>query len=232
MKYIYIIFLIFLIPSKSYSQDVVKLQKSLDSLKVLKETYQQKILEISNESLRIEKIIARVKFEESKGEAFRARFTTGIYLAPEGMFLKTLKEGSLVKVIDQAEKYYKISYNDITGWVIQAMLISESEFKADSISRIAKTKANAEKLKAQKTLQSNQQAEARANILKKYGITDGQKILNKKIWLGMTDDMARLSWGKPSDINRSVGSWGVHEQWIYGNTYLYFENGILTSWQD
>jgi hypothetical protein len=48
----------------------------------------------------------------------------------------------------------------------------------------------------------------------------------------MTDDMARKSWGAPSDINRTVGSWGVHEQWIYGDTYLYFENGILKSWQD
>lgn len=49
----------------------------------------------------------------------------------------------------------------------------------------------------------------------------------------MTNAMARESWGLPEDINRTVGAWGVHEQWIYpGNVYLYFENGILTSWQD
>jgi hypothetical protein len=48
----------------------------------------------------------------------------------------------------------------------------------------------------------------------------------------MTDEMVRLSWGSPRDINRSVGSWGVHEQWVYYSSYLYFENGILTSWQD
>ena len=50
------------------------------------------------------------------------------------------------------------------------------------------------------------------------------------------------SWGDPVDINRSVGSWGVHEQWVYsfssGSTigyklkYLYFEDEILTSFQD
>ena len=44
--------------------------------------------------------------------------------------------------------------------------------------------------------------------------------------------MALESWGQPDDINRSVGSWGVHEQWVYGDEYLYFENGKLTSWQD
>ncbi len=50
----------------------------------------------------------------------------------------------------------------------------------------------------------------------------------------MTSDMAVESLGKPSEINKSVGSWGVHEQWNYiiYNAYLYFENGKLTSWQE
>ena len=64
-------------------------------------------------------------------------------------------------------------------------------------------------------------------------------ILSNKIQLGMNKKQVIASWGKPRDINKSVGSWGVHEQWIYGEYgtiykvyYLYFENGILTSWQD
>ncbi len=61
-------------------------------------------------------------------------------------------------------------------------------------------------------------------------------ILKGEIRLGMTKEQVEVSWGKPRDINKSVGSWGVHEQWIYRkfshSTYLYFENGILTSWQD
>ena len=57
-------------------------------------------------------------------------------------------------------------------------------------------------------------------------------VRNRKICLGMSDKAALLSWGKPDDINRSVGSWGKHEQWVYGSNYLYFENGKLMSWQD
>ena len=58
-------------------------------------------------------------------------------------------------------------------------------------------------------------------------------IQSKKIVLGMTEEQVLLSWGKPHDINKSVGSWGVHEQWVYREEYyLYFENGILTSWQE
>ena len=44
--------------------------------------------------------------------------------------------------------------------------------------------------------------------------------------------MALISLGKPDDINRTVGSWGVNEQWVYGRNYYYFENGKLTSYQD
>jgi len=50
--------------------------------------------------------------------------------------------------------------------------------------------------------------------------------------IGMTREQAESKFGLPMDVNRSVGSWGVHEQWVYNRTYLYFENGILTSWQD
>ncbi|KKK47580.1 hypothetical protein LCGC14_3153780 [marine sediment metagenome] len=53
---------------------------------------------------------------------------------------------------------------------------------------------------------------------------------------GMTTEEVIASWSRPRDINRSVGSWGVHQQWIYGDIgyrkYLYFENGKLTGWQD
>jgi hypothetical protein len=32
--------------------------------------------------------------------------------------------------------------------------------------------------------------------------------------------------------NKSVGLWGVHRQFIYhGDTYIYTENGYVTSWQ-
>lgn len=40
------------------------------------------------------------------------------------------------------------------------------------------------------------------------------------------------SWGEPLDINTTTGSYGTHEQWVYGTSYLYFENGILTTIQN
>ena len=56
-------------------------------------------------------------------------------------------------------------------------------------------------------------------------------IRSNKVTIGMSTKHVILSWGKPRNINRSIGKWGVHEQWVYPNRYLYFENGILTSLQ-
>jgi len=67
---------------------------------------------------------------------------------------------------------------------------------------------------------------------KKWPTGIEEAVINKKVLLGMTDEQVQMAWGKPRSINRSVGAWGVHEQWMYGSTYLYFENGKLKSWQE
>lgn len=65
----------------------------------------------------------------------------------------------------------------------------------------------------------------------------GQRVINaikeSKVFIGMTKEQVITSWGDPDNINKSVGRWGKHEQWIYeGNdAYLYFENDKLTSIQ-
>ena len=56
------------------------------------------------------------------------------------------------------------------------------------------------------------------------------------VFIGMTAEQARAGWGAPSDINRTTGTFGVHEQWVYGEYgergFLYMEDGILTSIQN
>ena len=61
-------------------------------------------------------------------------------------------------------------------------------------------------------------------------------ILDKKIALGMSEKALLLSWGNPDLENQSVGSWGVHKQFVYelgrGRAdHVYVENGKVTSWQ-
>ena len=57
--------------------------------------------------------------------------------------------------------------------------------------------------------------------------------------IGMTQVEVVASIGSGWKINRTTGSYGVHEQWVLPHNsvrdsryaYLYFENGILVSWQ-
>jgi hypothetical protein len=55
------------------------------------------------------------------------------------------------------------------------------------------------------------------------------------IRIGMTADQVIASWGRPDDINRSIFATGVHEQWVYGElggSYVYLEDGVVTSLQN
>lgn len=78
-----------------------------------------------------------------------------------------------------------------------------------------------------------EQQERKTALTRKYGKSTAELILNGRVRIGMTQAMCREAWGSPEDINRTSGSWGVHEQWVYGlGSYLYFEDGVLTSIQN
>jgi len=60
---------------------------------------------------------------------------------------------------------------------------------------------------------------------KRFGEENWLTILDEKVKIGFTTEMTRISWGEPDKINRA--SYG--DQWVYGDQYLYFENGKLLS---
>jgi hypothetical protein len=58
-------------------------------------------------------------------------------------------------------------------------------------------------------------------------------IQNGKVSIGMTKQECELSWGKPTDINKTVTGNYITEQWVYSlSRYLYFKNGILKTIQN
>lgn len=51
--------------------------------------------------------------------------------------------------------------------------------------------------------------------------------------IGMTQqEVLNSKWGKPNTINKTTTAYGVNEQWVYNNGYLYFDNGKLTAIQN
>lgn len=61
-------------------------------------------------------------------------------------------------------------------------------------------------------------------------------IRSNRFCVGMNQEQVHASIGRPADVNRTVTAYAVHEQWIYeraeGRCYLYFDDGVMTSWQD
>lgn len=70
-------------------------------------------------------------------------------------------------------------------------------------------------------------------LAKQYPTDIAKAISERKVLIGMTSQQVIKSWGPPEQRNRTVNSNRTHEQWVYpGNRYLYFDNDIMTSFQD
>jgi membrane-bound lytic murein transglycosylase len=57
----------------------------------------------------------------------------------------------------------------------------------------------------------------------------------QRLTLKMTKEQVITLYGYPNRVNRSIGSWGVYDQWTYSLDfgsikYLHFENEKLVSW--
>jgi hypothetical protein len=54
-----------------------------------------------------------------------------------------------------------------------------------------------------------------------------------RVVIGMTPEEARMSWGNPKSVNRTVTALGVDEQWVYNDlTFIYFRDGKVTAVQN
>lgn len=70
-----------------------------------------------------------------------------------------------------------------------------------------------------------------------FSFSKAAQCKNGNPWKGMSKRMARLCLGNPYEINRTIGSYGTHEQWVYNALYtsamyVYFDNGKLTTIQN
>jgi hypothetical protein len=209
------------------------------------ETKKKEILnQISNLNDSIKKIdvqISALKSKETQKLIANSKLTAIVQKGaklrenadPMGKLICTLQENKLVTIIDYNLDYFGVCTDSICGYMSDIWIK-----KDDNILNFIKTKKaeeeeikrleNEQKLKAQKA----EWAELEKKYIKQYGEKTYNKLKAGFYWIGMNKEMATISLGSPNSVNRTVGSWGVHEQWVYSNLYLYFENGILTSYQD
>lgn len=132
--------------------------------------------------------------------------------------------------IGKVHKNYVLEDRNVSRLIYEEELKEKKEL--DKIAKIQKSELE-EKQKAKEKLWMERQATRKSNLITKYGQEDGNRIFKGKAWIGMSSEMARESWGSPEDINKTINAYGVKEQWVYGSgSYLYFENGKLTTIQN
>jgi hypothetical protein len=77
---------------------------------------------------------------------------------------------------------------------------------------------------------ADQQQTRYSYLENKYGTNMASRLITGKIWKGMNSDMVKDSWGMAEKINRIISGNVVKEEWIFKNTWLYFENNTLLEW--
>ena len=215
--------------------------QDIEELNIIKNNLSERIKNLNDSILIVNKKIATI---ESKQMLERASNSSLIAIAKKGSYLKKiphvlgeiifqLPENKNIIVTDYFNNYFGVCVDSICGYMSD-MLITKNDNIRKFISIKNSEKLEQDRIQREQIAKERQieKAELEKTYLKKYGKSLYEKLKKGYYWIGMTKEMAIISLGYPNDINRSVGSWGTHEQWVYSNEYLYFENGILKSYQD
>ena len=113
----------------------------------------------------------------------------------------------------------------------------ENEFLAELYNikrineKIAKKKSDEERSRKNEAIRKYKEAQ----YVSKFGYNKYNRIKRGEVWIGMTKEMAQIGGWYPgsSNVNRTVNRYGISEQWVCRNgVYLYFDDDILTAWQD
>lgn len=137
---------------------------------------------------------------------------------------------SIVHVFGSDETFLDVDYAGNEGYIYARH--AEINKTATTASPSAVQAASAqEETGAQAANPAQEQKISRYSYLEnKYGPAMASRLYSGKIWRGMNAQMVKDSWGSPKKINRVISGNMVKEEWIYKNSWLYFENSTLADW--
>jgi hypothetical protein len=137
-------------------------------------------------------------------------------------------KGALLEVIGSSKEYLKVKYDSMEGYLIYFLVSSYTYEFGAFVKSAKKFEEERKRIEEQKI-----KAERKAALTKKYGSSAATRILEGKIWIGMTEAMLLDSWGQPEDINTTVNRYVTRKQYVYGSgRYVYVENGKVDAWQN
>jgi hypothetical protein len=135
-----------------------------------------------------------------------------------------IPSGSTVAVLDSDSTYFHVVFEENEGYIYKRQaVIDKTPVKPSEINQ------NQQFSEPAQTNQP-QQVSRFAYLENKYGSNMAARLISGKIWKGMNSEMVKDSWGNAEKINRVISGNTIKEEWIYQNTWLYFENNTLVEW--
>jgi hypothetical protein len=146
-----------------------------------------------------------------------------------------IPSGAVVEVLEYDPDYLYVFYEDYEGYIVrQHADFDEPRVKAPvqvQLQTQTQPRQQVQALEESPGQQTQKEVITRFAYLQgKYGSSMAARLDAGKIWKGMTKEMVQDSWGTPQKINRVISGNIIKEEWIYRNSWLYFENDNLVEW--
>jgi hypothetical protein len=135
-----------------------------------------------------------------------------------------IPSGSKVNVLNSDSVYLHVVYEENEGFILSRHAVIDKT-PANTPQAIEQQQPDVQVQPGQKQVMSQF-----SYLENKYGTNIASKIVAGKIWKGMNAEMVTDSWGIPQKVNKVTSGSIRKEEWIFKNTWLYFENNNLTEW--
>lgn len=215
---------------RSYAENVLRNFPEIANAKVASFSDDEILLTICDDELSIDDVINQLEPFADKAllNATKARV--------QAIVLTTDKEAALTQCreirkdrLAKEKRQHEESIASITREMPSILRKLDTDDFCVEYGRTLRKEPNPNYAPAQNLLKIFTQEASRRGLSIDKNLTSKERIR-----MGINRCTLYAAWGYPERINRTVGSWGVHAQLIYGDygPYVYLNNGIVRSWQD
>lgn len=174
-----------------------------------------------------------LQFVENNQSTVKNVTTTATLKSPSRLFatkddltsvILIIPADSVVSVLDSDSTYLHVVFEENEGYIFNRHLVF------DKIpAKVQQPIQSQPVIEETPTVKEPQQSRF-SYLENKYGSNMATRLISGKIWKGMNSEMVKDSWGTAEKINRVINGNIIKEEWIFRNTWLYFENNTLLEW--
>jgi len=141
-----------------------------------------------------------------------------------------IPSGSVVTILDSDSTYFYVDFEENEGYIFKRhAVISKAPVAIQEEVHLQQEVQPQQEIQEELSEQVSQGSRF-SYLEEKYGSNMAARLIAGKIWKGMNSEMVKDSWGIAQKTNRVISGNTIKEEWIFRNTWLYFENNTLVEW--